>query len=210
MPNKPKDGPRRASSNKSSDKQIQNKRQNRRRLIQVLALGGGIASAKLIPDRWATPAVKSVLLPAHAAGSECTLGNTEPTGITDSTPAGPIGEGSIAQKVIDTLVPEAWGDSAFELTGCFRIDFICNSNEGDLTASVVELDTDLGTPQYKTVHFDFGVCTELVVGIWFRVKRADDAQSAKLFLGPDCANLNIGPILLVPEGGCDPSSDSAT
>lgn len=45
------------------------RRLSRRKLIHILAAGGAITSAKLLPDRWVKPAVDSIMLPAHARSS---------------------------------------------------------------------------------------------------------------------------------------------
>ncbi len=42
---------------------------SRRKLLQSLAAGGVIGSANLVPDKWAKPAVDTLILPAHARPS---------------------------------------------------------------------------------------------------------------------------------------------
>ena len=52
-----------------SNDNTQGRKLSRRRLIHILATGGAITSAKLLPDRWIKPAVDTVFLPAHAGVS---------------------------------------------------------------------------------------------------------------------------------------------
>lgn len=41
----------------------------RRRILKVMAIGGGAAATMLLPDRWIRPTVEAGELPAHAQGS---------------------------------------------------------------------------------------------------------------------------------------------
>lgn len=41
----------------------------RRRLLGALTVGGGVLTARILPDHWIRPVVDSVLLPAHAQTS---------------------------------------------------------------------------------------------------------------------------------------------
>lgn len=52
----------------------------RRKLMKVLAAGGGVVTgAALIPDRWTSPIVEAVGLPAHAQTSPPSPPGPEPT-----------------------------------------------------------------------------------------------------------------------------------
>ena len=54
---------------------------DRRRILQI-ALGGGSLSPLVLPERWVTPVVKSVIVPAHAAASPATTTTTTTTTTT--------------------------------------------------------------------------------------------------------------------------------
>jgi len=174
-------------------------RSNRRRLIQTLALGGGIASAKLVPNTWATPAVQSVLLPAHASGSTCTLGNLEPPELT--LQRNPAGSESLVENIADTLIPRAWADSPVFLTGCYRIEFICNTNKGTLCISIATLTGDEPDLDEICVDFEAGVCMS-EEDLWFRVEINDNESATLLLGGPGCSDTMA--IDLVPNPKCEP------
>lgn len=197
---------------KKSSKADQNIRDNkqgrlaRRRLIQTLALGGGIASAKLIPASWTAPVVETAVLPAHAAGSaECTLGNTRPLPpeqVVEAAGPGPVLD--VVEQVFNTAVPDALAgaegdgqsrDTALFLTGCYRITFLCNSNEGRLYASATtgEADLDSGDTTLEA-HFFFDQLTPLEGDFCFRVTKQNGGTSAQLWIG-FCENLD-GPFVL--------------
>ncbi|MFC1680681.1 hypothetical protein ACFL1S_02660 [Pseudomonadota bacterium] len=47
-----------------------NKSNARRKLLKAVLAGGGVVTAaKTLPEKWTAPAIKSVILPAHAAVS---------------------------------------------------------------------------------------------------------------------------------------------
>jgi len=187
----------------------------RRRLIQALALGGGIATSKLVPGSWTTPHVKSVLLPAHAAGSRCslTLGNTTPVNLLvqgDREPAGPGGPESIAEKLARKIVPEAVaGDDPpimIELTGCFWINFLCNDPGGELCATAVTFveGGDGAAPDDSPICVPFTFGVELTLeGFCILITNNNNGTATMVISDSGCAD-STEPIPLVPNFNCIP------
>lgn len=196
-------------------------RSARRRLIQALALGGGITSAKLIPGRWSSPVVKSALLPAHATSSICSLGNSQPyiINITENPNpdqdgiSAPPGARSVAMRLADLLMPEASAgipEDRFlvRLTGCFWIEFPCNSDRGTLFASAIDVtadfDEDEEEEQAISAPFMFGEQGDLE-GYCFLVERGADGTYAMLRINFDCALLyRREPLMLRSPFDCRP------
>jgi len=176
-------------------------RQSRRRLIQTLALGGGIASSKLVPSSWTAPIVKTALLPAHATGSRCSMANHEAFPLIVNADAGPGESDLIVERLADVLIPEAVagdgdGPPSYELLGCFRIEFFCNENGGTLHALAVPFLGDNPQPMWIDTDFDFGEYGDLM-GYCFRVVRSDNSAVLSINFG-NCQGLQ-GPIILKPN-----------
>lgn len=73
MKKTPPDSPKTTQDSANSDsstEQSERTRKSRRKLIQLLATGGVVTSAKVIPTDWAKPVVETVALPAHAQTTE--------------------------------------------------------------------------------------------------------------------------------------------
>lgn len=49
-----------------NEQSADNSRINRRQLIKMLAAGGAVTAASMVPGKWSSPAVKTGVLPAHA------------------------------------------------------------------------------------------------------------------------------------------------
>lgn len=53
--------------NKKADTAVADTRETRRRrLLQLLAVGGVFAGGKMVPETWVKPVIDEVVLPAHA------------------------------------------------------------------------------------------------------------------------------------------------
>ena len=189
------------------------RRKARRRLIQALAVGGGVASSKLVPGAWQSPMVKSALLPAHAVTSGCVLGNnTIRPLLRRGVEIEPTGETSVAQHVISALIPEAQAGEEmqvllYELTGCFRIVFPCNSDRGTLYATAIDVSYD-GAPDDAIMEiqapFVSGQNGE-IGGYCFKVTLMGGGTYAELRINIDCNDLyDREPIDLHQNFNCEP------
>jgi len=194
-------------------------RRARRRLIQILAIGGGIASSKLIPPAWTTPVVEATLLPAHAASSGCRLGNSEPfaIGIAEALEPGSgqiadSGPGSFQEWLTNSFIPQAIAVDGFEieLTGCYWIDFACGSNSGTLyaTAREISLDTDEEPINNFIAQAPFTHDKDGMIGPFCFIVHLNGDSSAPLRVGPECGNLSP-PIALEKVFNCVPLSNDA-
>lgn len=67
--------------NDNNQKQAPDRRLARRRLLQLLSVGGLVGAGKLLPKDWVQPVLDEVMLPAHA---QLTNGP-----LPDATDAGP-------------------------------------------------------------------------------------------------------------------------
>jgi len=188
---------------------VEHQTKARRRLIQVLAVGGGIATSKLVPGKWIVPQVKSVLLPAHATGTTCRLGNTTPVVLVaqgNSEPAGPGGPESLAEQMARVVVPEAHAlDTPIELTGCFSIEFICNAPGGTLCASAFRPGMDSDDDDSPIcVGFDFDVPFDLE-GWCIRIQRQENGTAILDISDSVCGdNISLEQVTLVPNANCVP------
>lgn len=54
---------------KASPPPAEGRETSRRRLLQLLAVGGVFAGGKMLPETWVKPVVGEVMLPAHAQTS---------------------------------------------------------------------------------------------------------------------------------------------
>lgn len=193
----------------TNDAGTHERRRNRRRLIQTLALGGGVVSSKLIPQQWTSPAVNAILLPAHASRSMCSLGNSEVV-LSDASILqqdeqllAKVGNGSTSDRsltvqVFDALIPEvlAVDGPEFGVIGCFRIDFVCNSNSGTLCALAVPVGGD-NEAEPICAGFESGEQGNLE-GFCFVVTLQDGGASAELQIAFSCGELGE-PIPLGPD-----------
>lgn len=66
--------------------QPQDKRLARRRLLQLLSVGGLVGAGQLLPKEWVRPVVDEVMLPAHA---QLTNGPPPDDVATDAAPPPP-------------------------------------------------------------------------------------------------------------------------
>jgi len=193
-------------------------RKARRRLIQTLAIGGGIASSKLIPAAWTTPIVESALLPAHANTSQCELGNPVAMVLeVDNTPSridianaskrSETGISSILDQLSDALISEALAQDGVEiiLTGCYRIVFPCGSNSGMLYASAVALSAD-NNEDIMTLQAPFTHDKDGMIGPYCFLVHLIGDNSATLRIGPECGVLSPPIMLERVFGSCVPES----
>lgn len=200
------------STSQTDDRASQQSRRARRRLIQTLAVGGGIASSKLVPGAWSSPVVQSALLPAHAVSSGCTLGNPNPVPIIvamETEHPLPGGVNAFARRLADVLVSEANAgrDTELEyfLTGCFWIEFPCSSDRGTLYASAEMILGDQTDP-YQVIQAPFvsGQNGDLE-GYCFKVTLMNGGEYAELRINLDCNDLyDREPIELRPAPSCRP------
>jgi hypothetical protein len=119
-------------------------RESRRRLLKLIAAGGGIfTTAKALPENWTRPVVDAVLLPAHAVSSptcpDCEESYcSEITGVpvfvtiavdgqqisaTASTPGGPAqGTATCENGSFTILLTGGENPSGFTVTGSIEGD----------------------------------------------------------------------------------------
>ncbi len=60
-------------NSEETKKELVQKSPSRRRLIKTLALGSAYTGTQILPNQWAKPVVNSVMTPAHAATSGCSI-----------------------------------------------------------------------------------------------------------------------------------------
>jgi hypothetical protein len=142
----------RSPANPDSEPVDDRTRKARRRLVQVLAAGSVITTAKMMPREWTKPVVESAMIPAHAQ----TTGPDEPTiivlGNSGNFVADLTGTGSPESllassierawnEVVDVLVPEAYAQddgSSCRLSGCAHIRYVQGQKLGSLTVGTAE------------------------------------------------------------------------
>lgn len=126
----------------------------RRRLVQLLTVGGVAGTAAALPKIWSKPVVDSVLLPTHAQSSVPAppsgpmVGSIGGGGGITARDTGDIGSLAAAGKpVLDFLIPEAEAQSNGSSTDAFGqcITVTASEEDGPVTVEITNVGSNTGT-----------------------------------------------------------------
>ena len=129
----PQDQSRSSNQPARAESQIQ----ARRKLLKTLLAGGGVVStAQVLPENWVRPVINTVALPAHAQTSFFQVRGL----ILDSGASIQSGTRSFAQSISDFLIQPAQAGIPFFLC-CITITFKGDPSDND-TEVEIEIDCD--------------------------------------------------------------------
>ena len=207
----------RENQQSGNDNQATDQIKSRRRLIQAIAAGGIVSSSAVAPTKWSSPVVKSVIVPAHGAttGAEtCMLGNSTGTALNldpgkfyereaqlasgqSITPSG------VDEMLLGVALAQDGENECDKLTGCFWIEFECNSDVGTLYATAFDDSADGAQTLVLAAPFEF---EELGVigGVCFEVTQENGASAAVLELFCNCDGKPIFTYKLLENFDCEP------
>ena len=131
----------------SEVKSSEDKNSGRRKLLKsVVAGGGAVTVAKMLPDQWARPVVDSVMLPSHAQTSMAAIGAFLSSGpITMlSVPTQQLADQGFSEELLEFFTPAA--HAGFEEPNSFAFSanetgdsFLCATSNVSSEITAVQL-----------------------------------------------------------------------